>query len=229
MLAINEKEKKKKEDYLMSIQANINLARIVKSLGIQKKFIAGKLQVTPSTVSRHLSGTLQLTYKQIMQYSNVLNVHPNSIIGVPDIPIIGYADRHDEIKFRRENEPRKYLMPPPNFLVNAPSVSAIVRQVEHGFQWKQGTLFLVEPDNIRNRVFNEEETLQEMCILECKAGDESIVTVGIPILVDGQYQVLKPNNPADGITKANIRWATLIKASIYKAFDNGWTIIEKEN
>ena len=130
----------------MSIQANINLARIVKSLGIQKKFIAGKLQVTPSTVSRHLSGTLQLTYKQIMQYSNVLNVHPNSIIGVPDIPIIGYADRHDEIKFRRENEPRKYLMPPNYFLVNAPTVSAIVK-------WKQGTVMLIEPNNIRNRVF----------------------------------------------------------------------------
>jgi len=229
MLAINEKEKKKKEDYLMSIQANINLARIVKSLGIQKKFIAGKLQVTPSTVSRHLSGTLQLTYKQIMQYSNVLNVHPNSIIGVPDIPIIGYADRHDEIKFRRENEPRKYLLPPPNFLVNAPTVSAIVRQVEYGMQWKQGTVMLVEPDNIRNRVFNEEETLQRMCILECKAGDDTIVTMGIPMLIEGQYQILKPNNPAEGIRNANIKWATRIRASIYEAMHDGWTIIEKED
>lgn len=222
MLAINEKEKKKKEDYLMSIQANINLARIVKSLGIQKKFIAGKLQVTPSTVSRHLSGTLQLTYKQIMQYSNVLNVHPNSIIGVPDIPIIGYADRHDEIKFRRENEPRKYLMPPNYFLVNAPTVSAIVK-------WKQGTVMLIEPNNIRNRVFKEEETLQRECILECKDGDETIVTMGIPMLIEGQYQILKPNNPAEGIKNANIKWATRIWATIKEALQFGWTIIEKED
>ena len=127
MLAITNKKTNGKEDLIMTIQANVNLARIVKSLGRQKKWIAGKLGVSPSTVSRHLSGTLQLTLKQIEQYSHVLDVHPNSIIGVPDILIIGEANRHDDVTFRRENEPRRYLTPPPNFLINAPNICAIVR------------------------------------------------------------------------------------------------------
>tara|TARA_Y100001938_G_C8071736_1_gene423523 strand:+ start:1269 stop:1982 length:714 start_codon:yes stop_codon:yes gene_type:complete len=228
MLAITKKETNGKEDPIMTIQANVNLARIVKSLGRQKKWIAGKLGVSPSTVSRHLSGTLQLTLKQIEQYSHVLGVHPNSIIGVPDILVIGEADRHDDVTFRRENELRRYLTPPPNFLINAPNICAIIRSSNQGMDWKNGSILILEPDNMRNRVFDEETSLRQICVLECKTAEEVIITIGIPMFTDGEYQVLKPANPADGMRGVSIKWACPIRAAIYGAIKCGWQSIEKE-
>ena len=220
MLAINKKTQQSEAD-IMTIDANINLAKIVKQKGVQKKWMAKHLQISPSTVSRHLSGNLQLTLKQIEQYSQILEVHPNSIIGVPDIPVLGYADKFDQITFRSLNEKEEFLVAPPNVLINAPKLSAIVRK--GGADWKSNSYALFDPYNMLQLKL-EDYCLKKYCILEYIKDGETYKTIGVPNLNNGIYELTSAVNTALSETNIQITWACLIQSTIYSSPQNNWQI-----
>ena len=220
MLAINKKTQQSEAD-IMTIDANINLAKIVKEKGVQKKWMAKHLQISPSTVSRHLSGNLQLTLKQIEQYSQILEVHPNSIIGVPDIPILGYADKFDQITFRSLNEKEEFLLAPPNFLINAPNLCAIVRK--GGADWRSDSYVLFDPYNMLQLKF-EDYLFKRYCVLEYVKDGQTFKTIGIPNNNNGKFELTSAVNTALSETGLQISWACLIQATIYSSPTNNWQI-----
>ena len=87
-----------------------NLNTMILRSGLTKRTVAEQKGITPETLSRHISGKIQIALNDAESYSQILSCTPQEILFANDpAPIIGYihydnSDDHivDWIQYRKE-------------------------------------------------------------------------------------------------------------------------------
>jgi len=97
-----------------------NLNKMILVSKLTKRSVAEDKGITPETLSRHISGKIQITLQDAEDYSKILNCTPQEVLFAADpVPIVGYVhyDSHGHVTYdcpdhRADDSPFEEDYPP---------------------------------------------------------------------------------------------------------------------
>tara|TARA_R110000796_G_scaffold8721_1_gene28286 strand:- start:89 stop:778 length:690 start_codon:yes stop_codon:yes gene_type:complete len=162
-----------------------NLNTMILRSGLTKRTVAEQKGITPETLSRHISGKIQLALNDAENYSQILACTPQEILFANDpVPIIGYIhyDNSDDniidwIETRKEKSKYHKTSPGGNVYLRGPihfNLGVVMFDLPNHYNgpWIEykNALSVVQIDPIKNNVVAT-ETIQQASYAKIRNGE----------------------------------------------------------
>ena len=220
-----------------------NLNTMILRSGITKRIVAEQKGVAPETLSRHISGKIQLSLNDAEDYSKILGCAPQEILFASDpAPIIGYvhydkAADHvcDWIQYRKDKSKYHKTSPGGNVYLPGPipfELGIVMFDLpdEYNGPWIEykDSLSIVQLDPIKNNVVPT-ETIQQASYAKITNGE--VVFGHIYPEPGGTYTVYNPwrqdllSQETEMRRGLKLDWATPVICTFWQPMLRGIDII----
>jgi len=220
-----------------------NLNTMILRSGITKRIVAEQKGVAPETLSRHISGKIQLSLNDAEDYSKILGCAPQEILFASDpAPIVGYvhydkAADHicDWIKYRKDKSKYHKTSPSGNVYLPGPipfELGIVMFDLpdEYNGPWIEykDSLSVVQLDPIKNNVVPT-QTIQQASYAKITNGE--VVFGHIYPEPGGTYTVYNPwrqdllSKETEMRRGLKLDWATPVICTFWQPMLRGIDII----